>query len=482
MTLAKAGAPMPKSAAMTLAVALAAAAGAHAQEPPPLSTEVELAEFGVSEVSAIVRGRVSVVGAPEGPRLEVRYLTTEPAPPPPPPLDGGPGTGGPDSVGEPPRDRVGSVAGGGVGGAAPRTAPLSALWVWSTEAILADAAEHAALKDLVAEQRIDRVFLYLPAGRGSAPSAGFVPFDGAVLGPLVAELRALGALVYALDGDPEYVRPENHAGVVRTVERVVAHNQSVPAEQRFYGVRYDVEPYLLPGFQGPARADILAGYVRLIRDVSAAARRGGLVVGVDIPFWLDAADEVSGDGFYAMLDGLNAPVLEHVLGLVDDVALMAYRTFSSGPDGVLTHVEGELVRARSTGTDVFIGVETTRIHDEELHTFRGPGRAGLPLRTDGSWVVIQALDDGRARVWLIDGDRARDALLQAAGGDSRSLTYWFAGVPVQLPGERLSYHSLGLDAMRQTVGEVLRGVADAPSFRGMAYHDYQGLSALLRGR
>jgi hypothetical protein len=55
-------------------------------------------------------------------------------------------------------------------------------------------------------------------------------------------------------------------------------------------------------------------------------------------------------------------------------------------------------------------------------------------------------------------------------------------VPVQLPGERLSYHSLGLDAMRQTVGEVLRGVADAPSFRGMAYHDYQGLSALLQGR
>jgi hypothetical protein len=457
------------AAVVTVLAALAARAGAQGQGPLPLlSAEVRLSDFGVPEPWAILRGRVSVVDAPEGPRLVVHYLTTR-ASPVAPAEDPGRAAGSATT----------SSAAVAPDPASQKSPRLSAMWVWNTAEILSGPSEREALLKLVSDEGIDRVFLYVPAAEGLAPAAGFVPFDGSALGPLVADLRSVGAAAYALDGDPDYARPENHAGVLRTVDRVRAHNASVPPEQRFYGVRYDIEPYLQPGFQGPRRTEILSEYVSLVRDVAAVAHAGGLAVGVDIPFWLDGPHEVSGEPFEAVLDGRLAGVLDHLLPLVDDVALMAYRTFAEGPDGVVTHVAGELSRARAAGTDVFVGVETTDVLDEELYTFRGRGRVGIPQGTDAPWVVLQALDDDRVRVWLVDGERARGALLDEIDGDGRPLTYWFAGLPLPLPGSRLSFHSLGAETMRRTAAEIIERVGDVPTFRGLAYHDYRALSALL---
>jgi hypothetical protein len=442
-----------------------AATPLQAQEALPLlSADVAVSDFGVADASALVWGRVSVVYALEGPRLAVHYLREVPPPALPSPPAEGPGL-----IDErPPR--------------LPGSEQHTGLWVWNTAELLGDGVERRAFLDLVAEEGIDRVFLYLPASSGRAPSAGFVPFDGASLGPLVAELRARGALTYGLDGDPDYARPENHAGVLRTVARLVEHNRAAPPDQRFHGVRLDVEPYLLPGFQGPGRQQLLSDYLSLIESVSVAAREGGLAVGVDIPSWLDGPDEVTGARFEALLAGSRGPVLDHLLGLVDDVGLMAYRTFSDGPDGVLAHASGELSGAQGAGVDVFVGVETTRIFDEELHTFRGAGRRGLPTLKDAAWIVALDLGGGRSRIWLVRGAEAWDALEEAAGDDAGSLTYWFAGSPVPLPGERVSFHSLGLDAMRRVSGEVRRGLAGRAAFRGLAYHDYVGLKALVEGR
>jgi hypothetical protein len=353
--------------------------------------------------------------------------------------------------------------------------------VWSTEELLADASARATFLEFVRQRRIDRVFLQLVPGPGLASSAGFVPFDGALLGPLVAELRARGALTYALDGDPRYVRPENHAGVLRTVARVADHNRRVPPEQRFYGVRYDVEPYILPGFQGPRRAAILADYVRLVEAVSGAARAAELAVGLDIPFWLDGRDEVTGARFEALLDGRPTPVLARLLELADDMAVMAYRTFADGPDGVLAHTHEELARAAGQDVEVFVGIETTPLADERRYTFRGRGRSGLPTVAEAPWIVLEEREDEPARVWLVQGAEALGALAEATSG-SASLRHWFAGTPVPLPGSALSFHSLGAEAMVRTAEEVLARLGGSAAFRGIAYHDYSGLRALLEGR
>ena len=183
-----------------------AAPGLVAQEPLPqeplplMSVEVEPRAYGMASAEEIRRGRVSVAYAPEGPRLGVYYLRSDPVRPrvtyPDPPPTPEPH---PDPDLQPPH---------------------TALWVWTTEAILREEEERASFLDFIEEQGITRVFLYLASAEGERPRAGYTPFSSEKLGPLLAQLRARGALAYALDGDRDYVLEENHAGVFRTVRPV----------------------------------------------------------------------------------------------------------------------------------------------------------------------------------------------------------------------------------------------------------------------
>lgn len=430
-----------------------------AQEPLPLvSVAVDLEAYGIERPEEVRRGRVSIAYAPEGPRLAVYYLRTDPVrsrvtyPEPPP-------TPEPD-----PRPSV-------------RTRE-TALWVWTTEEILRRPGERDAFLDLVEREGITRVFLYLAPAEGERPASGYIPFSSEEMGPLVAALRARGALTYALDGDRDYALEENHAGVLRTVRRLVEHNRKVAPAQRFYGVRYDIEPYLVPGFQGPLRQELLDGYVDLVAGVADVARAGDLAVAVDVPFWLDAPDEETGRYMMAVHDGRRARVLEHLMALVDDLAVMDYRTSALGPDGALAHAYNELRLAEDNGVDVFVGVETVRLVDEDLHTFSGPVHEGLPAHADARWLVLEQEASGSARIWLVDGERALSEL-RARVRDARLLRYWPAGRPIRVAADKQSFHDHGAQRMREVTGEVVRRLVSSPAFAGLAYHDYRGLRELL---
>lgn len=433
---------------------------------PLLSVDVDPEAYGIDDAGDVRRGRVSVAYAPDGPRLTVYYLRSDPVrprvtyPEPPP-------TPEPD-----PRPDV-----------RPRE---KALWVWTTAEILRAPEERARFLDFIQHQGITRVFLYLASAEGARPSAGYIPFSSEELGPLLAQLRRRGALTYALDGDRDYVLEENHAGVFRTVRRLVEHNRSVPAEQRFHGVRYDIEPYLVPGFQGPARQDLLDGYVELLAGVSEIGRAGGLAVAVDIPFWLDAPDEETGAYLEATLDGRRARVLEHVMSLVDDLTIMDYRTEAFGANGALAHAYHELRLAEEMDVDVFVGVETVRLVDEDLHTFSGPVREGLPEDAEARWIVLEGSADPQgggatpARLWLVDSE---EALAELAGRvrDAPVLRHWPAGRPIRVAADKQSFHGLGAERMREVSSDVVRRLVSSPAFAGLAFHDYRGLRELLSG-
>lgn len=443
--------------AVTAAAALSLVSGVGAQEGPVLlSIDASLTDYGIQNVDEVLRGRVSLVHDPAGDRLAVHFLRSQAAsltpvpvePAPPPELEGG-----------------------------DRTPEMRAIWVWNTSEILADATEREGFLDFVATQAIERVFLYVPVAEPDEPSAGYLPFDGEALAPLLRQLYERGARAYALDGDPDYVRPENHAGVLRTVRRVADHNRSHPPEERFYGVRYDIEPYLLGGFQGPARQEILDNYVWLLASIADVARQSGLRVGADIPFWFDAGDEDSGMPFEAWLEGERRPVLDHVMRTVDDVAIMAYRTTADGPNGVIGHAAREVELGNRERANVFVGVETTRIYDEALYTLRGSPRAGLPPLPDARWIVLEELGETRVRIWLVEG---AEAIAELAGRtEVDSLRSWFAGQPVPLPGDLLSFHSLGAAAMWSVTTEIEERYRHQPGYLGLAFHDYRGLRALL---
>ena len=440
-----------------------AAAGAGAQMPELLlSVDVDLGDYGLADLDGVKRGRVSLVHRPDGPALSVYFLRDGTAP-------------------TPPEFSTPDIPSGSVPRGPERSAPtLRALWVWNTDQLLTHNAERVAFLDFVRRRGVDRVFLQLPPAHGRVPRAGFVPFDGALMGPLLAELRSLGALVYALDGDPAYAEQGRHEGVLRTVRRIVEHNRAAPPEQRFHGVRYDIEPYLTRGFQGPRRAEILDGYVTLVARIAEEATAADLAFGVDIPFWLELPDEESGRALSAELDGRQATVLEHVLSQVDDLAIMDYRTQADGPNGAIAHAQAELALAVAAGVGIFVGVETTRLYDEDLYTFRGDGREGLPDTSSGTWVVLERAPEGGTRLWLVRGPHALRSIAERTSGST--LFHWPAGRPAQVLGDRLSYYGLGPELMDAETTRVLGALAEEPAFLGLAFHDYLGLRALLEGR
>jgi hypothetical protein len=360
---------------------------------------------------------------------------------------------------------------------APREAHR-ALWVWNTAELLADSAAERRFLDFVQGGAFDRVFMQLVPAEGAEAVAGWVPFDGERLGRLVAELERRGAEVYALDGDPSYALPENHEGVLRTLRALLEHNRTAPEERRLHGVRYDIEPYALPAFRSAGRDALLTGYLDLLSSISVEAR-GQLRLGLDIPFWFDAPEAPTGRPISLSWRGQERTLLDHLLGQVDDVAVMAYRTSAYGADGSLALADGELRAAAEAGVDVYVGMETERLPDEESYAFGEP-RRGLPPATGGTWVVGASLPDGVARFWLVAAGQAAalEPAIIGAGVSAEAVFYWRAEPPTRIPGARLSFDSLGARRLEVEAGRILRELGSKPAFAGLAYHHYGSLSRL----
>jgi hypothetical protein len=362
---------------------------------------------------------------------------------------------------------------------APVAPPHRALWVWNTREILGDAQSSASFLDFVRERGIDRVFLQLVPAEGQSPVAGFVPFDGAEVGALIADLHERGAEVYALDGDPAYALPANHAGVLRTVSALLAHNRASPPERRFHGVRYDIEPYLLPDFRGSGRDALVTGYLDLVSAISSVTS-GSLAFGVDLPFWLDAPEEKTGEPVSITWRGTRRTLLDHLVRQVDDIAVMAYRTSAYGADGSLAQAHGELEAAAAAGIDAYVGLETETLADEDAYAFRGtPGR-GLPPSGGGPWIVMAPVSPGEARVWLVPAGegQALRGQIEAAGVPSETVFHWKSDPPSRIAAERLSFQRLGQGRLDLEEARLVRELMHSPAFAGVAYHHYRSLARL----
>jgi hypothetical protein len=356
----------------------------------------------------------------------------------------------------------------------------SALWVWNTRQLVDDARARADFLDFVGQRGFDRIFLQLVPEPGRSHNLGFVPFDGPGIGPLVAQLRERGALTYAMDGDPYYADRRNHEGILATVRGLAEHNRSVPPAQRFHGVHYDIEPYLVPGFLAARRDTLLDGFVEIVAGISRIARGANLEFGIALPFWFDGADGYTGEFFMAELEGRRAPVLEHLVRLVDELAVMDYRTSAIGGNGAVALVLDELEAARRAGIGVWVGVETAPLLDADAVSFSGTARRGLPDGTEGRWIVAEPRGGGVVRFWFVpEGgmSRLRDALA-GDGAEPATLLTWPAGPSIRIPGDSQTYHRLGAGRMEAEVRLMLTALADHPAFIGMAYHNYETLREL----
>jgi hypothetical protein len=328
-----------------------------------------------------------------------------------------------------------------------------AMWVWETEKIAASDRETTDLAEFCRAQGITDIYLQIP-------EAG-----PARLRHVVAKLHAVGVRVDALDGDPRLALESHHAEVLAAIGRIVSYNESAPSSERYDGIRYDNEPYLLPGFAGVRKPSVLRDYVRLLEKAHALSKAAGLSFGVDIPFWFDARDRFLEP--VAAVDG--RALSELVIDRVDNVAIMDYRTSSYGPDGVIAHAGDELRYATQHGKSVFVGLETVELPDETILDFGIDGR--------DSRVLIGALDDGRVELrWIAAQAWSAAVDTEAARNATRILAQTFAA---EAPASKVTFAGWPVTRLERVMHQTTRELAATPSFIGFAVHSYESYKPWL---
>jgi len=340
-----------------------------------------------------------------------------------------------------------------------------ATWVWNTEQIMSSRAEQSALISHLTQEGINLVYLNLPFKFGA------FAFDETEMGGLIMLLQQKGIQTEALFGDKELALPRNHAFVKNAIKDLIGFNSRVAATARFAGVHLDIEPYLLPGFNGPKRTEILTGYLRVLADAAGLARSANLGFGADIPFWLDAVNEYSGDVLMATLDGKAKPVYEHVIEICDQVTLMDYRTSASGVNGTVGQVLGELAYAAKVGKKVYVGLETGPIEDERIFTFRGaPSPDPYAFPTAPFFACVAGAGEDWS-ITILEPSAAADFQTKQ-GGAGRAQFWWPVFSAPELPGTAISFAALGLAPLKQTTGLTAAELSVYPSFAGIAVHDF----------
>ncbi|RMH58667.1 MAG: hypothetical protein D6679_04020 [Candidatus Hydrogenedentota bacterium] len=256
-------------------------------------------------------------------------------------------------------------------GLAPESIP-KAIWMWHTREIT---DSPSGLKEFTAfckRHNVQDVFLQMlyRFENENSPQFKTVLVNIPALRRTLRVLHSAGIRVHALDGYAPFCRKRNHPKVFSQIRAILAYNASVSRDERWDGIHLDNEPHTLPEWNDKAiRPELMRDYYELNKGCVDIIRGSGqqLSYGIDVSFFLDEFD-ASGKPIAALnLNSVNQPLIYHLLDLVDNAGIMAYRTFSEGKDGTIAHSRGELCHAkllsqkRRKKLRIWIGLETEKV-------------------------------------------------------------------------------------------------------------------------
>jgi hypothetical protein len=356
-----------------------------------------------------------------------------------------------------------------------------ATWIWDPTAAFRDPEEWSALFEFARVEGIDVFFVQIHCnyqvveGQVVCALANEEPFRR-----LAREAHREGIEVHALDGYKYHVLPRWRPRVLAQVRAVLDYNARGEPSERFDGVHHDNEPYLLRGFSGALRDELLVHFLELTYACQQLIIRSGqpITYGVDIPFWYD--------GVEVTWRGQRRTMSAHTIDIVDEVGLMAYRTNAYGRNGVLALARQEVDYAGRRGKRAFVALETTPLPDRTSYSFAN-GLAKNSIREGNkqpaAYLLIEEWDGVAIFYWketspADDGTMASSLQeLQAARDSHRIL---LSVEKATVPGSRLSFAASTQEELKAVVKQVFEELGDEPGFAGVAIHDYAGYRKLAR--
>ena len=262
-------------------------------------------------------------------------------------------------------------------------ARTSAMWVYKTEALMADPAARTELFAFCHARAITDLFWATHyAGTGTALVIDPAP----ELHAFLREASAHGLRLHALSGDPSHVLPAHHERVLARVDATIDFNNAAPANERFAGVHFDIEPHGLPAWKNAATAEKCELLTQLV-EVNAKAvarlksRASDMLYGADITFWFDKANADGSPVYPVTFRGVTKDATKHLLDLADNVGIMSYRDKATGPNGIVSLVEKTIRYADTVKGKAYVGIKMAPI---------GPAMEGFYGQTEQA--MLKALE------------------------------------------------------------------------------------------
>ncbi|MGZ7443832.1 hypothetical protein [Paenibacillus sp. TH7-28] len=206
-----------------------------------------------------------------------------------------------------------------------------ATWIWDAAQIEQRPEE---IVDFAKQEDVKVIFLQIGSGVHNESYRRFISLA-----------TSYGIEVHALNGQPEWALREQRQEGDDFLNWVAVYNQGVSPEERFKGVQFDVEPYLLKTWT-KERESIVEQWMEGIRAWTETAKYNNLQIGAAVPFWLDEIDHPS--------ESVQMPLGDWMVSQFDYLAIMAYRD-KAGRSYELSRTT--LSEADRQGKQVWVGVE-----------------------------------------------------------------------------------------------------------------------------
>lgn len=173
----------------------------------------------------------------------------------------------------------------------------------------------------------------------------------------------------ALRGNPTMFFSPRHEQTLRELRAIIDFSETLPKDNLFKGIKYDVEPYRTEEWKtnGASLKTVILDYLTFLHKARSVLDEEAphLWLAVDIPFWWDK------DKFILEFEGTSKRFSEHVQDLTDFVVVMSYRR---GTQEVLSCVENEWRYAKKVNKVIFPSLETIKLnHDQHISYW------GLPV-------------------------------------------------------------------------------------------------------
>jgi hypothetical protein len=186
---------------------------------------------------------------------------------------------------------------------------------------------------------------------------------------------AKGIVVDAEAGWRDWAEAGNTWEASDIMNFVASYNQS--HTEKFRGVQYDIEPYLLPQY-GANRAGILTNYVKLVGGLATQSKGNNIPLTIIIP---DFYESSSGKTPNITVGGKTDSTYHFILQALAPVPrtriiVMAYHNVANGTGGSIALSQEEINDANSTGVSVIVAQETGPVSPSYV-TFSGTSRESL---------------------------------------------------------------------------------------------------------